>query len=490
MTKKLKPASLILLLTAWFLLAETKLAWAQSRIKTTAFQHQPDLSEDKYHPVIKQKTLPLDDNRFIILTRKSARNYSLALYQTDLKKDWEAALPLSDKEALAAFSHNGHTALVLTHRRTGGNGTQSIYGTLIDLPTGRKSPARLLYEAPASSGRISTAVSPDGNKLVIFQYVNQQDQLQALTAMVFDGNLLKIKDRTYSVRDLRGIQSVHVGIDNTGNQYLSFITSKATRLSVRRYTNTDEEIKAMDIQIGGLFGGRQVYILDTFFAVQPDNQVYAAAICADDKTGEYHSLKVVRFDFGAGEMKFAPEFVFSPQYLSQVNEQAQPGSPPAKRLQDIYLADVMLSGEADLLVIAEKKYQESPGKPFVAQEMHLFAYDNFLNPSWHSLVSKHQTATDQEGFSGISFKGRIFGNHLHLLTLEKLKGKTDLLSRKINLKTGIAAGPSPLGLQLSSQEKLAYLKDFTAWLDEETILAVVKPAKKPSALQLRRVTPK
>jgi hypothetical protein len=490
MRKALEPGLLILLLTAWFLLAGTKPGCAQSKIKATAFQYQPDLSEDKYNQRIKQKTLPLDDARFIILNRKAEHAYSLTCYQSDLKKTWEVALPLAENEALEAFSHNGHSALVLTHRSPAGSGIQSIYGTLIDLQTGRKSPSQQLFEAPASSRRIGTALSPDGNKLVTFQYINQQDQLQAIAATVFDGNLSKIKDHTYHLRDLRGIQSANVRIDNTGNQYLSLITNKATRLSVRRYTNTEAEVKAMDLQIGGMFDGRQVYIFDTFFAVQANNQVYAAAICADDKTGEYHSLKVVRFDFGAGDMKFAPEFVFSPQYLTQVNAQAKTGSPPAKRLEDIYLTDLILSAEMDLLVVAEKKYQEGPSEPFVAREMHLFAYDNFLNPTWHSLVNKHQTATTQEGFSGISYKGRIFHNHFHLLTLEKLNGKTDLLTRKINLKTGISAAPTPLGLQVSSQENLAYLKDFTAWLNEKNILAVVKPAKKSSALELRKVTRK
>jgi hypothetical protein len=490
MTNAFRSGLLFLLLAASLLLSGIGPATAQSRIKTIAFPYLPDLSEDQYNLRIGQKTLPLGNSRFILLSRKSENNYSVALYQADLKKSWEADLPLSDTEELEAFSHNDQSALVLTHRKSAASGSQSVYATLLDLQTGRKSAPKKLFEAPASSRRIGTALSPDGNKLVLFQYLNQQDQLKAIAATVFDGSLRQLQERTYSFRDLSGIQSATVRIDNNGDQYVSLITSKATRLSVRRYPFAGSEMKAMDIHIGGMFDGRLVYIFDTFFAVQPDHQVYAAAICADDKTGQYHSLKVVRFDFGAGEMKFAPEFLFSPQYLSELNKLATGGSPPAKRLEDIYLTDLVVSPEKDLLVVAEKKYNEGPGKPYVAREMHLFGYDNFLNPTWHSLVQKHQTATAQEGFRGISYKARVFGNNFHLLTLETLKGKTDLYARTINLKNGTSAPPVPLGLQVSGQDKLAYLKDFTAWLDEKNILAVGRVSKRSSALQLSRITRK
>lgn len=488
MTNAFKSGLFFLLLTAYLLLTGSQPAGAQSRLKTTPFPYQPDLSGDAYNLRIKQKNLPLDNSRFITLGRKSENSYRMVLYHADLKKGWEAALPLSDAEELEAFSHNGQSALVLTHRKSAG--TQSVYGTLVDLQTGRKSPAKKLFEAPASSRRIGTALSADGNKLLLFQYLNQQDQLKAMTATVFDGSLRQLQERTYNFRDLSGIQSATVRIANNGDQYISLITSKATRLSVRRYPFAGPEMKAMDLQIGGMFDGRLVYIFDTFFALQADHQLYAAAICADDKTGQYHSLKVVRFDFGAGEMKFAPEFLFSPQYLAGLNTLAKSGSPPVKRLEDIYLTDLVVSPEKDLLVIAEKKYNEGPGKPYVARELHLFAYDSFLNPTWHSLVHKHQVAAAGEGFRAISYQARLFGNSLQLLTLETLSGKTDLYVRTINLKNGTSAPPAPLGLQVSGQQSLAYLKDFTAWLDEKNILAVLKPLKKSSALQLGKITRK
>jgi hypothetical protein len=487
MAKAFLSRLLFFLLTGCLLLGGSVPAGAQSRIKATAFQYQPDLSEDQYNQRIRQKTLPLDESRFIILSRKSKNDYSVVLYHSDLKKSWEAPLPLSDTEELEAFSHNGQSALVLTHRKSAAGGSQSIYGTLIDLQTGQKRAPKKLFEAPASSRRIGTALSPDGNKLVAFQYLNQQDQLKAIVAAVFDGNLTQLKEQTYSFRDLSGIQSATVRIDNSGHQYVALLTSKATRLSVRRYPLSAAPMTAMDIQIGGMFDGQRVYMLDTFFAVQPDNQVYGAAICADDKTGQYHSLKVVRFDFGTGEMKLAPPFGFSPQYLAELNKLAKSGSSPTKRLEDIYLSDLVVSPEKDLLVVAEKKYNEGPGKAYVARELHLFAYDSFLNPTWHSLVNKHQTASAQEGFSGISYQARVFGSDVHLLTLETLQGKTDLFARKINLKNGTSAMPSPLGLQVSGKEKLAYLKDFTTWLNEKTILAVLRPSKKSSALQLSRI---
>lgn len=242
-------------------------------------------------------------------------------------------------------------------------------------------------------------------------------------------------------------------------------------------------MKAMDIQLGGLFEGQQVYLFDTFFSVQPDDQVYAAAICAEEKTGQYHSLKVVRFDFKAGEMKFAPEFRFTPQYLAELNK-LSPGAAPVKRLEDIYLSDLFVSPEKDVAVAAEKRYNEAPGKPFVAREIHLFGYDNYLNPSWHSVVNKHQTAPAQEGFQAISYRAQLFGTSLQVLSLESVKGKTDIYARRINLKTGASAAPQPLGLQLNPAG-LAYLKAHTAWLDEQTILAVGKSAKKPSWTLLR-----
>lgn len=467
-----------ILLTLCGLLAAESKCLAQSRIKTSPLALQPDLSSDAYQQRLKQQTLVLPDSRFIILTRKSGQEYTLALYQSDLKKSWETSLTLAEKEDLEAFSQDGQAALVLTHRAGSQGGSQAVYVTRIDLASGKKQTAKKLAEAPASSRRLGTALSPDGSKLVVYQYIYQQNQLSALAATVFSAGLDEGQQRTYSFRGVQGLQSARVQLDNKGNQYVLLVTHQSTQVSVRRYPLQGEEMKAMDIQLGGLFDGQQVYLFDTFFLVQPDDQVYAAAICAEEKTGLYHSLKVVRFDFRAGEMKFAPEFRFSPQYLSELNKLA-PGPAPLKRLEDIYLTDLFISPDKDLVVAAEKKYNEAPGKPFVAREIHLFGYDNYLNPVWHSVLNKHQTAPVQEGFQAISYQAHVFGTTLQVLSLENGKGKTDLYARSINLKTGASPPPQALGLPLNPVG-LAYLKAHTAWLDEKTILAVGKSAKKPA----------
>ncbi|MGV3639891.1 MAG: hypothetical protein ACO1NZ_05180 [Adhaeribacter sp.] len=487
MTKTFKTGLLGIVMTVCGLLAPESKCLAQSKIKTSPLVLQPDGSSDAYQQRVKQKTLVLPDSRFIILTRKSGNEYALALYQPDLKKSWETTLPLAEKEDLEAFSQDGQAVLVLTHRAGSKGGSQAIYATRIDLASGKKQAAKKLFEAPASSRRLGTALSPDGSKLAVYQYIYQQDQLSALAATLFSTDLDKGQERTYSFRGVQGLQSARVQLDNQGNQYVLLVTHRATQVSVRRYPWQGAEMKAMDIQLGGLFDGRQVYLFDTFFLVQPDEQVYAAAICAEEKTGLYHSLKVVRFDFRAGEMKFAPEFRFSPQYLSELNKLA-PGPAPAKRLEDIYLTDLFISSEKDVVVAAEKKYNEAPGKPFVAREVHLFGYDNYLNPTWHSVLNKHQTAPAQEGFQAISYQAQVFGTTLQVLSLENSKGKTDLYARRINLKTGASPPPQALGLPLNPAG-LAYLKAHTAWLDEKTILAVGKSAKKP-AWTLLKITRK
>ena len=79
---------------------------------------------------------------------------------------------------------------------------------------------------------------------------------------------------------------------------------------------------------------------------------------------------------------------------------------------------------------------------------------------------------------------------MQLITLETLNGKTDLFSRKISIKDGSTAPPKPLKLNVATNQPLAYLKDFTAWLNDNTIIAVFKPSKKSKALKLSKITVK
>ena len=477
----------ILLFILIFLVEAKPTAWAQVKSKFIPFTYLPDISADQYNQRIRRKTLPDAAGNFVCLGRKSTREYEVAYYNSDLKKLWQTTILLAPSEDLEAFDRNEQNIWVLTHQKSSDGAPQQLYGHVIALKNGQKSSPQKLFEAPGKSRRIGTAISPDGSKLVAYQYIYQQDQLKAITATVYDNNLTKIKDQTYSFRDLTGIQSAQVRLDNAGNQYVALITNNATKLSVRRYNNTDTKINGQDIQLGGVFAGNNVYIRDAQFAVQPDSTVYAAAICADEKTGAYYSLKVIKFDFGKNGLKFAPEFRFTPQYLAEVNKLIQNGSAPVKKLEDISLAELVISADKDVLVIVEKKYNENPKQPYVAQEMHLFAYDDFLNPTWHSIIDKNQSAPAAAGFTGISYKSQLFGQELQILTMETRNGKTDLFNRTINLKNGTSEKLQALGLQLNSNSEAPYLKDYTAWLNAKTIMAVTNPAKKSGILQLSRL---
>ncbi|GEO02974.1 hypothetical protein AAE02nite_06380 [Adhaeribacter aerolatus] len=474
-------------LTVALILVVSSFAQAQSRTRSVPFSYLPDQTEDQYNQRIKQKTLPVGTAGFIILSKKAAGIYAVEFYSNELKKIWEAALPLSATEEVEAFARNTENALVLIHRKNQETATQGLIGYAIDLKTGKKSEIKKLAEAPLKSRRLGAAFSEDGTKLVTYNYLQQQSGLKAIQATIFDGSLNKVQERTYSFQDLAGIQSANVKIDNAGHQYVALINNNATRLSVRRYNQAGPEIKGMDIQVGGVFEGKKVYVLDTFFALQQDSSMFAAATVADEKTGDFYSLKVIKFDFGSGDMKYAPEFRFTPQYIADINKLNKTGSPAVKRLSDIYLSEIVVSPDKNVLVMAEKKYNEGPKLPFAAREIHLFSYDEFLNPTWHSILNKSQIAPASEGFTGISYKANLAGNELQLITLETLNGKTDLFSRKINMKDGTTAAPQPLKLNVSTNQPLAYLKDFTAWLNENTLVAVFKPSRKSKALQLSKI---
>jgi len=470
-------------------LAEVKqTALAQVKSKLIPFTYLPDISADQYNQRIRRKTLPDAAGNFVCLGRKSTTEYEVAYYTSDLKKLWQTSIILAPSEDLEAFDRNEQNIWVLTHQKSSDGTSQQLYGHVIALKNGQKSEPQKLFAAPGKSRRIGTAVSPDGSKLMAYQYIYEQDQLKAISATVYDSNLTKIKDQNYSFRDLTGIQSAKVQLDNAGNQYVALVTNNATKISVRRYNNTDTQINGQDIQLGGVFNGEKVYILDAQFIAQPDSTVYAAAICADDKTGAYHSLKVVKFDFAKNDLKFAPEFRFTPQYLAEVNKLLPAGTTPVKKLEDISLAELVISTDKDVLVIAEKKYNESLKQPYIAQEMHLFAYDSFLNPAWHSVIDKNQSAPPAAGFAGISYRSQLWGQELQILTLETRNGKTDLFNRTINLKNGTSGKLQALGLQLNSNDETTYLKDYTAWLNAKTLVSVTKATKKTGTLQLSRLT--
>ena len=203
----------------------------------------------------------------------------------------------------------------------------------------------------------------------------------------------------------------------------------------------------------------------------------------------YHSLKVVKFDFGGdGDLKFAPEFKFTPEFLAETNKASATQS---KRLEDVYLTDLLLTEDKQLVVVAEKKYEEggeeSPGH---TRELLLFGYNEFLSPSWHNFIAKNQVAPAAEGFSSIGYRASVFGPDLQFVTWEKIKNKSDLYLRRVNAQTGVVQEPKALGLNVAADQNPSYVKDFTAWLDPKTLIGVSRPNKKSAALMLNKIVVK
>jgi hypothetical protein len=377
--------------------------------------------------------------------------------------------------------------LVAIYQKNGA--TQSISGQAISLSNGQKSPLTKLTETGLRDRRPGVAFSPDGSRVVAWRYLTRNNQIKSINASVYDEKLAKLKDRTYDFSDQGAFFSTTIHVGNDGTQYVTLVSDEMKKLTVRRYRNDNNDIKVMSVSVGGTFGGKVVNVFDSRFALQPDNVLYAAAICNERESGLYHSLKVVKFDFsGEGDMKFAPEFSFTPEYLAETNK-ATAGT--AKRLEDVYLTDLLLTDEKQLVVIGEKKYEEGgDASPGHTRELHLFGYNEFLSPTWHSIVAKDQVAPAAEGFSSIGYRAAVFGSDLQLMTWEKLKGKSDLYLRRVNLQTGVVQLPKGLGLNVAADQNPSYVKDFTAWLDAKTLVGVSRPSKKSAALMLNKIVVK
>lgn len=457
------------------------------KVKSAPFSYLPERSVDRYNQRVSRKTLPLPGGAFIILAHKSATEYAIERYDAELKRQWSTVLPLTAEQAIEGFSSSSGQALVAIYDKS--SATQSISAQAIDLSNGQKSPLKKLTETSLRDRRPGVAFSPDGSKMVAWRYVARNNQIKSISASVFDEKLTKLKDRTYDFSDQGAFFSTTVHIGNDGAQYVTLVSDEMKRLTVRRYRNDNNDIKVMSVSVGGTFGGKVVNVFDSRFALQPDNVLYAAAICNERESGLYHSLKVVKFDFsGEGDMKFAPEFSFTPEYLAETNK-ATAGT--AKRIEDVYLTDLLLTDEKQLVVVGEKKYEEggddSPGH---TRELHLFGYNEFLSPAWHSIVAKDQVAPAAEGFSSIGYRAAVFGSDLQLMTWEKLKGKSDLYLRRVNLQTGVVQAPKSLGLNVAADQNPSYVKDFTAWLDAKTLIGVSRPSKKSAALMLNKIVVK
>lgn len=448
----------------------------------------PDATEDRYNQRIKHKTLAISETDFVILSKKTDSEYAIERYDANLNKIWTTAIPLNSGETIEAFAKSADGIYVLTHRSDKDLGSQLLSAHLIETKSGRKLETKKIFEAPSKSRKIGVSISEDGSKIAAFQYLMQEERIKAIGASIYDSRLQKLKDQTYNLRDIASSFSVSFKIDNQGNQYLCLLSDENTKLAVRRYTNTATEAKVMSVQLGGMFGGRRIYVFELQYHLGQDGVLYAAATCLDQGTAEYHSLKVVKFDFTAGEMAFAPEFKFTPEYLTSLNK-FYPADKPVNRLEDIALSQLLLTPDKELIIIAEKKYTEGgENSNYIAKELHLFTYDEYLNLAWRSVIMKNQVAPPDEGFSGISYLASYHNGALNILTLETLKGQTDLYSRSINTRNGAGEVIVPLGLNVASDKAVAYIKDFTTWLGPKIMIAVSRPLKKSTSLQLNRIT--
>jgi hypothetical protein len=465
------------------LLGSAQLVRAQ-KVKSVPFSYLPEQAEDRYNQRVTRKMLPVASGGFVILAHKAGTEYAVERYDADLKLLWSASVPVAAGESVEAFSHSPEQAWVVVHHQDAASQNLSVLP--VDLRTGQKGAAKKLVDAAARDRRPSIAISPDGTKLVAYRYLTRDVQIKAISATVYDEKLTKLKDRTYDFHDLGDFFSPTVFVANDGTQYATLVSDHMQKLTVRRYRNDNPDIKVMAVAVGGTFGGKAVTVFDSRFTLQPDNVLYAAAICNERESGQYYSLKVVRFDFAEkGDMKFAPEFRFTPEYLAEVNKTTQAS---AKRLEDVYISDLLLTSEQQLVVVAEKKYEEGGDEsPVHARELHLFGYNEFQSPTWHRIIAKDQVAPPAESFTGIGYRAAVFGPEIQLLTQEKISGKSDLYVRRVDARTGVVQPPKGLGLSVAADQNLAYVKDFTGWLDAKTIIGVSRPSKKSAALMLNKI---
>ena len=325
------------------------------KVKSTPFSYLPEQGADRYDMRVPRKTLPLaDGSGFVILAHQSSGSYSVERYDADLKKQWSTTIPINPGETVEAFGRGTQQALVVLHHKDD-NG-QNLTLVPVNLQGGQKAAPKVLMAVAPRDRRPGVSISPDGSRVLAFRYFTREQQVKSMAATLFDQSGNKIEEKNYDFRALGDFFSPAVHVANDGTQYVTLISEGMKKLTVRRYpTGPSTEIKVLGVPVGGVFGGKTVTVRDAKFTVLGDGSLYAAAICADYATGEYYSLKVVRFDFsGSGDMKFSPEFRFTPEYLAEV---AKAGGVEAKRLEDIYLADLLLTPDKQLVVIGERHFE-------------------------------------------------------------------------------------------------------------------------------------
>lgn len=472
------------------LLAGSTPALAQ-KIKSVPFSYQPEQGTDRYDSRVPIKTLPLaDGSGFIILAHQANGGYAVERYDQALKKQWEAALPVAPGETVEAFGLGPEQAWVVLHHAD--EGSQNLTVHPVALRNGQAAPPVVLVSAPARDRRPGVTISPNGTHLLAFAYQTHEEQIKALDAALFDQKLTKVLSRSYDFRATRDFFSPNVLVANDGAQLVAMLGEGMSKLTVRRYPATPDlstqatPVPVLGVPVGGIFGGRTIRIRDARFKLLPDGQLYAAALVADYDSGELTGLKVVRFDFDKNDIKLSDEVPFDATYLAAVGQAT--GAPAPKHLEDIYLAELLLTPEKNLVVLAERHYEEGgPELPVHAREIHAFGYNSFARPSWHKLVAKDQTAPTIDSYTGIGFRAAVFNEEIQLVTLETLAGKSDLYLRHLPAVGGVASAPQRLKLNVADDKQLAYVKDFTAWLGPKTIIGISRPSKRSATLLLNRV---
>ena len=471
------------------LVCNSHLAQAQ-KTKSVPFSYLPEQGEDRYNQRVPRKTLALaDGSGFVILAHQSGSAYAVERYSADLKKQWSTTLPIAPGETVEAFGRSPEQAWVVVHH-TDENG-QNLTVQPVALAGGQKGLPVVLVTAAASERRPSVRLSPDGTRLLAYRYATRDEQVRSLVGTLYDQKLTKILDRTYDFRDQGDFFSPNILLANDGTQYVTLLGDAMRKLTVRRYPATADRlgvatpIPVLGVPVGGVFEGKPIIIRDAKFSLLPDGQLYAAALCANYDSGELTSLKVVRFDFENKQLKLAPELPFAPAYLAEVSKAT---GTETKKLEDIYLADMLLSEDKNLVVVAERHFEEGgPEQPVHARELHVFGYSSFVTPTWHLVVAKDQVAPAIDSYTGIGFRAAVFGEDVQLLTLENIADKSDLYLRHIQARTGVISPPQRLKLNVANDQQLAYVKDFTTWLGPKEIIGVSRPSKKSAALQLNEV---
>jgi len=460
------------------------------KVKSAPFSYLPEQGEDRYNQRVPHKTLALaDGSGFIILAHQSGSAYAVERHSADLKKQWSTTLPIAPGETVEAFGRSAEQAWVVLHHAD--DAGQNLTVQPVALAGGQKGAPVVLVTAAASERRPSVRLSPDGTKLLAYRYATREEQVRSLVGTLYDQKLTKIMDRTYDFRDQGDFFSPNILLANDGTQYVTMLGDAMRKLTVRRYPATPDRsgvpttVPVLGVPVGGVFEGKPITIRDAKFSLLPDGQLYAAALCANYTTGELTGLKVVRFDFENKSLKLAPELPFAPAYLAEVGKAT--GTEP-KRLEDIYLADMLLSENKNLVIIAERHFEEGgPDQPVHARELHVFGYSAFVTPTWHLVVPKEQVAPAIDSYTGIGFRAAVFGEDVQLLTLETIGGKSDLYLRHIQARNGLLGALQRLKLNVANDQQLAYVKDFTTWLGPKEIIGVSRPSKKSAALQLNEV---